>query len=88
MPLHPDAAAVYSKTWAVDAPNIQSGRTILSLVSKRMNVSPDEDASRADEIAAALINNPVLVGTGTSINDEAIRRYEGEGLTALAKRRG
>lgn len=88
MPLHPDAAAVYSKTWAVNAPNIHSGRAMLSLVSKRLNVSTDEDASRADEIAAALIDNPVLVGVGVSFNGEAIRWYEGDGITALAKRRG
>ena len=87
--MHPDAAAVYSPVWDVLAP-IQwpDGRVSVSLISKRMDEDVNADAERADEIARALVTGAVLDRTARTVfNKQAVRRYSGTALTALARRR-
>ena len=87
--MHPDAAAVHNSTWSPNSPAQRRGYVTLDLLSKRTNIDPGTDSEGAAAIAAALILNPVLVGTFTTMfNRQAVRSYRGTGLTELAVRRG
>lgn len=89
MSMHPDAVAVNNSTWSPNSPVQRRGYVTLDLISKRMHIDPDTDSGGADDIAAALISGPVLTKTFVTLfNKQAVRVYEGTGLTDLAVRRG
>lgn len=86
---HPDAAAVASRYWSVDAPCVShQGVAIVTLVSKVTRRAPTLALEHeADELAAKLITGPALSFHGVTINGNHMRRYHGTGTTELARRR-
>ena len=90
MPMHPDIAAIYDRTWTPDAPTMSRlGRVSVTIRARRMSTHPGERAGAADIIATKLVPDAVFHDAGVSpINGVAYRTYYGTYTSDLAVRRG
>ncbi|MHA3723817.1 hypothetical protein ACXR2T_08050 [Leucobacter sp. HY1910] len=79
------SALRHAGPWIADSPTMQSGVASLNIAATFSHEGCDLDAAQADELAARLITDPVLVFAGISMfNRTPFRKYRGTSITAAA----